>query len=95
MITRHGRSASTISTVLPNTDVPGTRRGSVQKIVGLGQSVAAAALAHEFEPQIFEFAQRQSNFGGRGAEFARQEGAGTQARVCEQAQRGESLRVHG
>ena len=38
MITRHGRSASTVSSVLPNSDAPSTRRGS-------GMTIAAARIS--------------------------------------------------
>ena len=44
MITRHGRSASTVSIVLPNTDVPAMRRGSVMTTAAARMSCASSMI---------------------------------------------------
>ena len=44
MITRHGRSVSTVSSVLPNTDVPAIRRGSGITIAAARMSVASSMI---------------------------------------------------
>ena len=44
MITRHGRSASTVSSVLPNTDAPATRRGSAITTAAARMSCASSMI---------------------------------------------------
>src|SRR3954454_15746960 len=44
MITRHGRSASTVSSVLPNSDAPSTRRGSGITIAAARMSAASSTI---------------------------------------------------
>ena len=44
MITRHGRSASTVSSVLPNSDAPLTRSGSGITIAAARMSTASSMI---------------------------------------------------
>ena len=44
MITRHGRSVSTVSSVLPNSDAPSTRRGSGITIAAARMSIASSMI---------------------------------------------------
>ena len=44
MITRHGRSVSTVSSVLPNSDAPSTRRGSGITIAAARMSTASSTI---------------------------------------------------
>ena len=42
--TRHGRSASTVSSVLPNSEAPSTRRGSASTIAAARMSIASSTI---------------------------------------------------
>ena len=51
MITRHGRSASTVSSVLPNSEAPLTRRGSGITIAAARMSIASSMIRRPAWPE--------------------------------------------
>ena len=56
MITRHGRSASTVSSVLPNSDAPSIRRGSGITIAAARMSPASSMIRRPAWPaRIFSW----------------------------------------